>query len=123
MSELRTQLLHESRMGTVYAMPVGLAAALALDGRQTLVIDLDPQGNATSGLGARDTGPRASIYDLLMGETPFDEAVIALKPEHLHLVPAHRDLVGAELELVSAIGREFRLKDALKPVIYEAIVK
>lgn len=103
---------------------VNVAAALALEGRGTLVVDLDPQGNATSGLGARDTGRRASVYDLLMGEKSFDEAVLMLKPDELHLVPAHRDLVGAELELVSVIGREFRLAEALKPIKdrYETIL-
>ncbi len=103
---------------------VNLAAALALDGRRTLLVDLDPQGNATSGLGARDTGRRASVYDLLMGEMPFDEAVVSLKPEELHLLPAHRDLVGAELELVSSLAREFRLSEALKPIKdrYETIL-
>jgi chromosome partitioning protein len=95
---------------------VNLAASLALEGRRTLLADLDPQGNATSGLGAKDTADRASRYDLLMRETVCDEVVRVVGPAELHLLPAHRDLVGAEIELVSVIGREFRLAETLKPV-------
>ena len=95
---------------------INVAASLALDGRTTLLVDLDPQGNATSGLGARDIGRVTTVYDLVMGEAAFDAAVLALTPPELHLLPAHRDLVGAELELVSVIGREFRLAGVLRPI-------
>jgi len=95
---------------------INVAASLALDGRSTLLVDLDPQGNATSGLGARDLKHRPTVYDLIMRESGVDAVVMALDPPELHLLPAHRDLVGAELELVSVIGREFRLAEALRPV-------
>lgn len=95
---------------------VNLAASLALSGRRTLLIDIDPQGSATSGLGAKNRDDGATTYDVLMGEKPLSEAIINVHLERLFLLPAHRDLVGAEVELVSGLAREFRLSDALKPV-------
>ena len=95
---------------------VNLAAALAAAGHRTLLVDLDPQGSASSGLGRRDAGERPTTYDILMAERSATDAIIAAELEHLHLLPAHRDLVGAEVELVSTLAREFRLADALKPV-------
>lgn len=95
---------------------VNLAASLALSGHSTLLIDIDPQGSATSGLGAKNREDGATTYDVLMGEKPLGEAMVNVHLERLFLLPAHRDLVGAEVELVSALAREFRLSDALKPV-------
>jgi chromosome partitioning protein len=95
---------------------VNLAAALAAAGRRTLLVDLDPQGSASSGLGQRDLGERPTTYDILMAERPAADAILPAELEHLHLLPAHRDLVGAEVELVSTLAREFRLADALKSV-------
>ncbi len=95
---------------------VNLAASLALAQRDTLLVDIDPQGSATSGLGQRDLGDHPTTYDLLMGESSADQVIIPLAVERLHLMPAHRDLVGAEVELVSALAREFRLREALKPI-------
>jgi chromosome partitioning protein len=77
---------------------------------------MDPQGSASSGLGARNLGDQPTSYDVLMAERPAAEAIMPSQVEHLHLLPAHRDLVGAEVELVSALAREFRLADALKPL-------
>jgi chromosome partitioning protein len=98
---------------------VNLAATLAAANKRTLLIDMDPQGSATSGLGARDLGARATTYDIIMGERPVRDAILPGQLEHLQLVPAHRDLVGAEVELVSALAREFRLRDALQAVRQE----
>lgn len=95
---------------------VNLATGLAQAGQRVLLIDIDPQGSATSGLGARDLGTRPTIYDVLMGERPAAETVMDTAVERLKLIPAHRDLVGAEVELVSALGREYRLAEALKPI-------
>lgn len=91
-----------------------LAASLALAGRQTLLIDIDPQGSATSGLGVRDLDGRPTAYDVLTGDRRIADCVINVHLDALHLLPAHRDLVGAEVELVSALAREFRLADALQ---------
>jgi chromosome partitioning protein len=94
---------------------VNLATSLALQGQRVLLVDLDPQGNASSGLGLRDT-EGATTYDLLLGECGAGETKVATQVELLELIPARRDLVGAEVELVGAAQREFRLAHALAPV-------
>lgn len=93
---------------------VNLAAALASAERRTLLIDLDPQGNAGSGLGLVRDSVELSIYDALVGEKAIDEVVRPTEFAYLDLAPASRDLVGAEIELVSAERREYRLRDALR---------
>ncbi|HWV39343.1 MAG TPA: AAA family ATPase [Vulgatibacter sp.] len=92
---------------------VNLAASLAAAERRTLLIDLDPQGNAGSGLGVVRDQVELSIYDALVGSRTLDEVVRPTEFSYLDLAPASRDLVGAELELVTAPRREFRLRDAL----------
>lgn len=103
---------------------VNLAASLALQQHSTLVVDLDPQANATSGLGARTQSGSRTVYDVIMGECTVEQAVRSVEPAGLHLLAADHDLVGAELELVSALAREFRLSEALKAVRdrYEVIL-
>jgi chromosome partitioning protein len=91
---------------------VNLAASLALQNKRVLLVDLDPQGNASSGLGWRDREGNTT-YDLILGERSVEETKVAASIGGLELVPAHRDLVGAEVELVSAPAREFRLAEAL----------
>jgi chromosome partitioning protein len=93
---------------------VNLSTSLALQKHRVLLIDLDPQGSASSGLGVRDIADQATTYDVVIGERTVREAAVATQVEGLQLVPAHRDLVGAEVELVSALAREFRLAEALK---------
>lgn len=93
---------------------VNLAAGLAAAGKRVLLVDLDPQCSATSGLGLRGRSGWATAYDVLMGERPMREGIVVTEFGHLHLLPAHRDLVGVEVELVSALAREFRLAEALK---------
>ena len=95
---------------------VNLAATLSAAEKRTLLIDMDPQASATSGLGARSLGDRPTTYDIIMGERPAREVIVPSQLQHLHLLPAHRDLVGAEVELVSVLAREFRLREALKAV-------
>jgi chromosome partitioning protein len=82
-----------------------------------LAIDADPQGNLTSGLGRRATGPRASLYDALVDQRPLEEVLVPTDLEHLALAPADRNLAGAEVELVPMMAREYRLKEALAPVV------
>jgi chromosome partitioning protein len=93
---------------------VNLSTSLALLKHRVLLIDLDPHGCASSGLGVRDIGDQATTYDVVIGERSVREAAVVTQVEGLQLVPAHRDLVGAEVELVSALAREFRLAEALK---------
>ena len=94
---------------------VNLAASLALQKQRVLLVDLDPQGNASSGLGMREV-EGATTYDLVLGERQVADTKVATQVDGLELVPAHRDLVGAEVELVAAERREFRLADALEAV-------
>jgi chromosome partitioning protein len=101
------------------ATVVNLAAALTLADRSVLVVDMDPQANATKGLGIIPDDGQPSVYDLIMnngGQTAAD-TLIPTKWTDLHLIPSHVDLSGAEVELVDAEGRENRLKEALAPVI------
>jgi chromosome partitioning protein len=95
---------------------VNLAAGLALAERRTILIDLDPQGNATTGLGIDKSGLKATIYDVLLEGVAAREAVVRTELPHLDLIPSEIDLVGAEIELVSAADREGRLRAALEPI-------
>jgi chromosome partitioning protein len=96
---------------------VNLAASLAVNEKRVLVVDLDPQGNATSGTGiARDQAERPTIYHALLGESDIRSAILPTEVPNLFVVPASSDLVGAELELVTAEAREHRLREALAPV-------
>jgi chromosome partitioning protein len=95
---------------------INLAAALALEGLPTLLVDCDPQANTTGGLGfARDEN-RVSVYDLLLGHATAAEATQATDIPLLSMIPGSKNLIGANLELVSQDRREFRLRDALEPV-------
>src|ERR1700735_2497951 len=95
---------------------INLAASLAANDLQGLVIDSDPQGNATTGLGvAKDPG-RPSLYHLMLGDAALGEAIVKTDFEGLHLISADKNLVGANLELVDIPNREFRLRERLNPV-------
>lgn len=91
---------------------INLAAALAGLGRRVLMVDLDPQANATSGLGV-ESASESSIYNVLMDGLPLAEVMRSTDIEGLDVAPAHIDLSAAELELVSALAREYALKRAL----------
>lgn len=95
---------------------VNLGAALAQKGDKTLVVDMDPQGNSTSGVGVTKQGVKKCIYDVLVNESPINKAVIPTEIKNLSLVPATIRLAGAEVELVSVFSREFRLKEALSKI-------
>jgi chromosome partitioning protein len=92
---------------------INLAAALAFQGKRVLLIDLDPQGNATSGLGIDRSSIDVSIYDVLLKESPLEDAVEPTSVLNLFVVPATIDLAGAEIELVSMFSRETRLRGAI----------
>jgi chromosome partitioning protein len=92
---------------------VNLAAGLACAERRTLLVDLDPQGNATTGMGA--PGGRSTIYEVLVGDSPIETAVQQAAMSCLFVVPSDIDLVGAEIELVGLEARETRLREALAP--------
>ncbi len=92
---------------------VNLAASLAAAGYQCLLIDLDPQGNASSGLGV-DRHTSSTIYDVLIGRKELTECIQDSALENLKVIPANQNLIGAEVELINAISREKKLKTALK---------
>jgi chromosome partitioning protein len=96
---------------------VSLASYLALDGLRVLLVDLDPQGNATSGAGLDKRITRRSIYDALVGSAGVDSLIEATVIDGLSIVPSSRDLAGAEVELVGHADRESRLRAALAPVV------
>ena len=95
---------------------VNLAASLAADGRRVLVVDLDPQGNATTGSGVDKTAIRHGVYHVLLGEADVKTAVDTGGSGGYHVLAANRALAGAEVELVQEIAREMRLKNALAEV-------
>jgi chromosome partitioning protein len=95
---------------------VSLGAALADLGFRVLVVDLDPQGNASTGMGIRHEAREITVYDVVVAEAPIDEAIVQTPVERLHAIPSTIDLAGAEIELVSQFSREGRLKKALSSV-------
>ncbi len=96
---------------------VNLAAALSEMSRQVLIVDMDPQGNASSGLGVkRYENQDNNIYQVLIGEKSIHETIQSTQIKNLDIVPANPDLVGAEIELVDMPQREYRLKSALREV-------
>ncbi|MCK5285554.1 MAG: ParA family protein [Alphaproteobacteria bacterium] len=102
---------------------INLATALSAVGKEVLLIDLDPQGNASTGLGIRRSLIRTSSYDILFEEVAVTEAAIQTKIPRLSLVPSSIHLSGAEIELVTAENREHRLKNALnKPLPYDYVI-
>jgi len=98
---------------------INLGAGLATRGEQVLVVDLDPQANATSGLGIDRAGLEKSTYHLMIGDTTIDEVIEGTAVRGLYVIPSNIDLAGAEIELVSMMSRERRLSMALKPAVGE----
>jgi chromosome partitioning protein len=104
---------------------VNLAASLALTKRRVLLIDLDPQGNATMGSGVDKSAVECSSYELLMGECRVEQAILHCDPAGFDLIPANGDLTAAEVRLLTLLaGREQKLKNALAPIReqYDAIL-
>jgi chromosome partitioning protein len=95
---------------------VNLAACLGADGLRVLVIDLDPQGNATSGFGVDKSRLELCVYDLLVNEVPLEQLIQTEVCAGVDLVPATINLAGAEVELVAAMSREWRLRRGLDPI-------
>jgi chromosome partitioning protein len=96
---------------------VNLATALAACGRDVLIVDLDPQGNATTGLGLLGQRRERSIYHVMIEGGPLAESMVNTLVDGMTLVPSSLELVGAEVELVSGTRREYRLRDALDSVV------
>ncbi|MFH1563501.1 MAG: AAA family ATPase [Nitrospirota bacterium] len=95
---------------------VNLAACLAMLGQDCLLVDMDPQGNSTSGLGFDKHKCEPNIYEVLIGKEPVSKAILKTDLEHLDLIPSNVTLTGAEIELVSIEERELQLKKALTEI-------
>ena len=96
---------------------INLGAGLAVSERPTLVVDADPQGNATSGFGIDRRSLQRTVYDALLEGTPLEDVILRrVHFPYLDLAPASQDLVGAEIQIVDRPGREFILREALAPV-------
>jgi chromosome partitioning protein len=95
---------------------INLGTALAAVGEKVLLIDSDPQGNASTGLGIGHSQRKITLYDVLMGETPIVDAVVHTALPGLDLIPADPDLSGVELELGQSARRSFKLRDAIDPI-------
>ncbi|MCH5187232.1 MAG: ParA family protein [Oscillospiraceae bacterium] len=95
---------------------VNLAACLASMGKKILIIDVDPQGNTTSGLGVDKRRCETTVYDCLIGGEPMENAILPTEFENLFVCPSNIDLSGAEIDLISVMGRENQLKNAIKPI-------
>jgi chromosome partitioning protein len=96
---------------------VNLAASLAAAEQRTLLVDVDPQANASSGVGVRPRTVERGLYDALSGRMPLSDTIVHTEVELLDLVPATQDLVGIEFELVDATDRAARLREVLAPVL------
>jgi chromosome partitioning protein len=95
---------------------VNLTAALGELGEKVLLVDLDPQGNATSGFGLNRNQRELCIYNALLGDTPLEHVIEPVEVENVFMVPATIQLAGAEIELVSAFSRETKLRQVLEPI-------
>lgn len=95
---------------------INLAACLALEGIKVLLVDCDPQANATSGIGFQRDDNRRSVYDVLVGDCPAEQVILPTEIEKLWLLPGSKNLTGANLELASAEDRALRLRRALEPL-------
>ena len=95
---------------------VNLAAGLASMGKKVLIIDVDPQGNTTSGLGIDKRRCEKTVYDCLINGESMEEVIVSTAYENLFVCPSNIDLSGAEIDLISVMGRENQLKNSIKPI-------
>jgi len=103
---------------------VNIAVSLAVSEIKTLIVDLDPQANATTGIASLYKDSPATTYDLLIKDVPIKKGITKTQFKHLDLIASTNDLVGAEIELVSVLAREFQLKKTLAPIVkdYDYII-
>ncbi|MFA6244628.1 MAG: AAA family ATPase [Candidatus Hydrogenedentales bacterium] len=95
---------------------VNLAACLAAAGRRVLLVDIDPQGNATSGLGIGKNDLKHTVYEAMVEHVGIRDVIVPTQMENLYIAPSNRQLAGAEVEFVDVEGREYRLRNCLEPL-------
>lgn len=95
---------------------INLAACLAEEGKTVLIVDADPQGNSTSGLGLEKNNLEATLYDMVLGETTIEETMTNTCMDNLKIIPSNMDLAGAEIELIGREKREYILKEQLEKI-------
>ena len=95
---------------------INLSSCLATENKKTLLIDLDPQSNATSGIGINKHSISSSIYNVLHEHNSLEEIILQTQVKNLYLAPSNLDLTGAEVELVNAMSREYRLRKAIEKI-------
>lgn len=98
---------------------INLGASIGKKNKKVLIIDVDPQGNTTSGLGLNKKDLKTSTYDILINELPMDKCIVKTSAENVFLIPSNVELAGAEVELVKTKNRELRLKKALETISSE----
>lgn len=101
---------------------INLAAAIAKSGKSVLIIDLDPQANATSGIGVDKNSVNASIYDILTSQKPASDTILKTRIDNLSIIPATTSLAAAEQELVSVMSRESVLKSTLENLVFDYVI-
>lgn len=103
---------------------INLASCLAAEGKHVLTIDMDPQGNTTSGLGLDKNDQKYTIYDLLLGEASMEDCIVQEVFENLDVLPSNIDLSGCEIELIGAERKEYILKDSVDEIrdLYDFII-
>ncbi|MCT4565174.1 MAG: AAA family ATPase [Maledivibacter sp.] len=95
---------------------VNLSACIALKGKKVLIIDIDPQGNTTSGFGIDKDGTECNIYDALMGDEDIKKCIISTDYKNIDIIPSNVQLAGAEIELTNLSGREYKFKDMIEEI-------
>ncbi|MFP6615336.1 MAG: AAA family ATPase [Candidatus Hydrogenedentota bacterium] len=98
---------------------VNLSSYIAATGKSTLLVDLDPQGNSTSGIGIDKKELEASLYEVMLSDVTAEDVVLETQIKNLWILPTEKNLAGAEVELVGETSREFRLKTVLAPILDE----
>ncbi|MFP6598285.1 MAG: AAA family ATPase [Candidatus Hydrogenedentota bacterium] len=98
---------------------VNLSSYIAATGKSTLLVDLDPQGNSTSGIGIDKKELEASLYEVMLSDVAAEDVVLETQIKNLWILPTEKNLAGAEVELVGETSREFRLKTVLAPILDE----
>lgn len=96
---------------------VNLSASIGMKGKMTLIIDADPQGNTTAGLGVDKRSVNLSTYDILTGDLAADEAILHTDFKNLDIIPAHMDLAAVDLELATVENKEIKLREKLLPIL------